>query len=209
MIGPARELAGAFDYFESCLSRNGLPPLWRRELGFASLVHIILEQQVSLASAQAAFDRLVGEIGNVTPTAFLAIGSELARSLGFSRQKFGYCRGIAQQLIEDPTILSVSDLPDALAMAQLCRLRGIGPWTATVYLMFAGLRADMWPHGDRALVVSMDRVLGLRGVPTYDAADALAMDWSPHRTTAARALWHDYLGGAGYNERHGIATIYL
>ncbi len=173
------------------------------------MVHIILEQQVSLASAQAAFDRLVDVLGTVTPETFVNIDAEEARAIGFSRQKYGYCSGMARQLMNDPTILSVIDLPDDAALDRLCRLRGIGPWTATVYLMFAGLRADMWPHGDRALVVSMQKVLQLSGVPAYDAADAIAESWSPHRTTAARMLWHDYLGGVDYNQRHGITSIYL
>jgi DNA-3-methyladenine glycosylase II len=209
MIGPATALAEGFPYFASCLARNGVPPLWKREPGFASLVHIILEQQVSLASAQAAFDRLVEVLGEVTAEAFLDVDADEARTIGFSRQKYGYCSGIARRLIDDPTVLSVVDLPDTAALDQLCRLRGVGPWTATVYLMFAGLRADMWPHGDRALVVSMQKVLKLNGVPTYTDADAIAESWSPHRTTAARMLWHDYLGGVDYSRRHGITSIYL
>ncbi len=209
MIAPARALAEKFPYFARCVDRNGVPPLWKRELGFGSLVHIILEQQVSLASAQAAFDRLARAVGRVTPETFLTLTSDEARIVGFSRQKYGYCRGIAEQLIDAPEVLSVTGLSDDEAVAKLCKLRGVGPWTATVYLMFAGLRPDLWPHGDRALVVSMDNVLRLGGIPTYADADVMAQAWAPQRTTAARILWHDYLGGVEYNERHGIASIYL
>lgn len=207
MIGPATELAANFSYFAQRLDRNGVPPLWKRDPGFASLVHIILEQQVSLASAQAAFSRLVNNLGVVTPDRFAGLDAATARIIGFSHQKFGYCLGIARLLVENPDLLVVDDLDDAAAFSKLCGLRGVGPWTAAVYLMFADLRCDLWPRGDRALVVSMESVMGLSSVPTYDDADAIAEAWAPHRATAARILWHDYLGGLDYSDRQGIAVL--
>jgi len=176
--------------------RNGVPPLWRRKPGFATAVLIVLEQQVSLASARAAFDRLVGALGEVEPAGFLSLDDVELRAIGFSRQKAGYCRGLASGLLDGSIDLdALVSLDDDEARRRLIGIRGIGPWTADVYLMFALGRIDTWPPGDRALLVSLGRAKGLDDVPTSQVAVGMAEAWRPWRSVAARLLWHDYLGG--------------
>lgn len=176
--------------------RNGVPPLWRREPGFPTAVLIILEQQVSLASARAAYNRLVAAIEEVEPHRFLALDDDELRTIGFSRQKAGYCRGLAQGLLDGSIDLDgIAELEDDAARERLVAIRGIGAWTADVYLMFALGRIDTWPPGDRALLVSLGRAKQLDDVPTSDHGVAIAEAWRPWRSAAARLLWHDYLGG--------------
>ncbi len=175
---------------------NGIPPLWERDPGFATLVRFILEQQVSLASADAAYARLDEAIDEVSPDEFLTLGDERLRDIGFSRQKAGYARGLADGLVEGSIALDgFGAQPDDEVTAALEAIRGIGPWTASCYLLFVLRRPDAWPSGDRALYVSMANVFDLGEVPEREAADAFAANWSPYRAVAARMLWHDYLGG--------------
>jgi DNA-3-methyladenine glycosylase II len=191
-------LASAEPVFARLIERNGMPPLWRREASYATIVRLILEQQVSLASATAAYARLAGRVGVVTPKAILASSDGQLRADGFSRQKARYVRDIATAVIDgsfDPAAVA-DDRDDA--MAALLELRGIGPWTASCYALFVMGEPDVWPTGDRALHVAMGDVFGLAGVPTTGEAEVMAEAWSPHRSTAARLLWHDYLGGAAY-----------
>ena len=160
------------------------------------MVDFILEQQVSLASADAAYGRLEAAIGEVTPQGFLTLDDARLREIGFSRQKAGYGRGLAAGIIDGAVNLQELDsLSDNQVMEILEAIRGVGPWTANCYLLFVLRRADAWPPGDRALQVSMANVLSLDAVPDRDQADAIAEDWRPHRAVAARMLWHDYLGG--------------
>ena len=174
--------------------RNGVPPLWRRPGGFATLVKIVLEQQVSLDSAAAAYANLEQAIGTVEPAAFLTLDDVELKRIGFSRQKAGYCRGIANQCLSGELDLGeLGDMTDDKARSRLTAVRGIGPWTADVYLLFALRRPDVWPKGDRALVVSMAESLPLDEVPDYEQAGELAAAWRPWRSVAARMLWHAYL----------------
>jgi DNA-3-methyladenine glycosylase II len=176
--------------------RNGPPPLWRREPGFATMVRFILEQQVSLASADAAFGRLQAALGSLEPKSFLGLDDGELRAIGFSRQKASYARGLAGGLIDGTIDLQqLDDLADNEVVERLEAIRGVGPWTAGNYLLFVLGRPDAWPTGDRALYVSMANVLGLENVPERDAADRIAARWKPYRAVAARMLWHDYLGG--------------
>ena len=160
------------------------------------MMRFILEQQVSLASADAAYGRLETAIGEVTPQGFLTLDDAGLRDIGFSRQKTGYGRGLASGIIDGSVNLQELDpLTDNQVMETLEAIRGVGPWTANCYLLFVLRRADAWPPGDRALQVSMASVLGLDAVPDRDQANAIAEDWRPQRAVAARMLWHDYLGG--------------
>lgn len=198
MLADAEALASRNEAFSTLLSRNGPPPLWRREASFETLVRFILEQQVSLASANAAFKRLDRRVGAVVPERVLESSDADMKSDGFSRQKTGYVRGIAELIVEgafDP-----SDLPsDPEAVRdQLLEIKGVGPWTASCFLLFVSGDRDTWPTGDRALYISMARNLELVDVPDRDAGDAIASAWSPWRSTAARMLWHDYLGGKSH-----------
>lgn len=184
--------------FDQLLERNGPPPLWRRSPTYATLVRFILEQQVSLASATAAFGRLAERVGEVTPESVLASTADELRADGFSRQKTGYVSGIAERIRDGSFRLPTAGEDPAEARERLMSLSGIGPWTASCYLLFVLGEPDVWPDGDRALHVALAAVLELADPPTTGEAVEIASSWSPHRSTAARMLWHDYLGGRDY-----------
>ncbi len=178
--------------------RWGPPPLWAREPGFPTLVHIILEQQVSLASARAAFDRLLAVATPLTPTRFLELDDETLRAVGFSRQKAGYSRHLAQAIITGAfNIDGLLTAPDETARAALVARKGIGPWTADIYLLMCLGRPDVWPVGDLALQVAMQTIKGLAQRPTVVEMETLAEGWRPWRAVAARLLWHHYLRERG------------
>jgi DNA-3-methyladenine glycosylase II len=176
------------------VQRFGPPPLWSREPSFATLVHLILEQQVSLASALAAFERLRTSLGGaITPDALLALGDVEMRSIGFSRRKAGYARDLALTLSDGFGLADLDAMSDDEARAALVRLRGIGRWTADVYLTMCLLRPDAWPHGDQALVIGAFELLALPARPSFDELSTLAEGWRPYRAVAARVIWHHYL----------------
>ena len=177
------------------VARHGHPPLWRRRPGFATLLLFILEQQVSLASARVAFARLAAAIGEVAPRRFLTLSDGELRAIGFSRQKARYGRSLATGMLDGSIVLPGRAAPDDDARRALLAVVGVGPWTADCYLLFVLGRPDVWPSGDRALQVSMGRVLSLRATPTARQAHAIAETWRPWRSVAARLLWHDYLSG--------------
>jgi DNA-3-methyladenine glycosylase II len=175
-------------------TKLGPPPLWAREPGFSTLVYIILEQQVSLASAKAAFTKLQDASGAVTPESFLRFDDVELKRIGFSRQKAGYCRGLALSILNGETDLGrIAHLDDESARAALLRLKGVGPWTANIYLLMVLLRPDIWPAGDLALEVAWQRLTKLEARPTKEQLAASAVRWSPWRAVAARLLWHYYL----------------
>lgn len=175
-------------------TRLGVPPLWAREPGFPTLVHIILEQQVSLASARAAFDKLRAEVNPLTPAGLLALDDETLRRLGFSRQKTIYARYLANAIVTGSLdVDALVTLPDEEVRAQLIALKGIGPWSAEIYLLMALGRADAWPAGDLALQVAAQTIKGLPARPDPVALSELAESWRPWRAVAARLLWHHYL----------------
>jgi DNA-3-methyladenine glycosylase II len=179
------------------LEALGPPPLWARAPGFATLVYIILEQQVSLASARAAFLRLEEVLkGAITPENFLMLDDAALRAIGFSRQKTAYGRILAQELLEgslDLTALPV--LEDDAVRAELMKIKGIGRWTADIYLMEAILRPDIWPTGDLALAIAVKRVKNLAAVPRPAQLEELGQLYRPWRSVAARLFWHHYLSG--------------
>lgn len=176
------------------VERHGLPAFWAREPGLPTLVLLILEQQVSLASARAAYDRLAARLGEVTPGGIVAsTGAEL-RADGFSRQKARYVRALASAILDGTLDLDrVASLEDDPARATLVALPGIGPWTADVYLLSALRRPDVWPVGDIALQEGARRARRLETRPSPDELGAIGEAWRPHRATAARLLWHLYL----------------
>lgn len=172
----------------------GAPPLWERDPGFPTLVQIILEQQVSLASAAAAYNKLQEAILEVTPHNFLTLDDVELKKIGFSRQKTGYCRGLAFALAEHTFDLdSVAEMDDQSARTALVSLKGIGRWTADIYLLMALLRPDIWPVGDLALVAALQRLKKMPGRPLPDEFDRIAEPWKPWRAVAARMLWQYYL----------------
>jgi DNA-3-methyladenine glycosylase II len=188
-----RRLAEADPVLGASVDRFGPPPLWARDPSYATLVHLILEQQVSLASAQAAFDRLVVAIGEPTPTGVLALDDVQLRAIGFSRQKAGYARDLAAALMDGFDLDALASLPDDAVRGELVRIRGIGRWTADVYLTMCLLRPDVWPHGDQALATAAMEVAALPKRPTFARLGEMAERWRPYRAVAARILWHHYL----------------
>lgn len=176
------------------LDTFGPPPLWRREPGFATLLHIILEQQVSLLSAKRAFDRLVAVAGPPTPEGVLRLSGAELRAIGFSRQKAAYARALAEAVGTGTLELgTLETLDDDAVRAALTRVKGVGPWTADIYLLMALGRPDAWPGGDLALAVAAQEVKGLPARPSPAALAQLAERWRPQRAAAARLLWHYYL----------------
>lgn len=176
------------------VTRFGSPPLWVREAGFGTLVQIILEQQVSLASARAAYARLEIAASPLTPERFLVLDESVLKRCGFSRQKALYCRQAADEIrLGRFELTSLDAMDDASAYAALIRLKGIGDWSAQVYLMMALRRTDIWPIGDRALAVAAQEVKALPSCPTPGELNQLGDAWRPWRSVAAHLLWHDYL----------------
>jgi DNA-3-methyladenine glycosylase II len=174
----------------------GPPPLWAREPGFPTLVHIILEQQVSLASAKAAFLKLQQAAGVITPETFYKYDDAELKGFGFSRQKTAYCRGLAQLIQKgEIDIEALALMDDESVRATLVGIKGIGTWTANIYLLMALLRPDVWPSGDLALAVACQRLTGLESRPTTEQLAEIAVRWQPWRAVAARLLWHYYLSG--------------
>ena len=176
------------------VARYGPPPLWAREPGFPTLVHIILEQQVSLASARAAYDRLIEAVSPLAPETFLTLDAETLRSIGFSRQKARYCRLLAEAV--STRKLDLERLPtqtDSEVYDTLTALTGIGQWTANIYLLMVLRRPDIWPKGDVALATGAQQVKRLAQRPSQDELALMAEAWRPYRSVAARLLWHHYL----------------
>lgn len=153
----------------SVVRRHGTPPLWARPPGFPALVRIILEQQVSLSSAKAAYDRLAARTGEPAPETFLELGDAELRGIGFSRQKAGYVRLLAGSLLDDSFDLGeLERLGDDEARGRLMELKGIGRWSADIYLLMALRRPDVWPRGDLALISAITRIKGLAAPPSLE-----------------------------------------
>ena len=178
------------------LSEVGPPPPRRREPGFPALLGIILAQQVSTASAAAIWNRLVQRVDPLTPERLLAEPEEGLRAIGFSRAKIVYGRALASALAEGRlSIERVHGLDDGAAVAALSALPGIGRWSAEIYLLFALERRDIWPAGDLALQLAVQRLKGLSARPKIGELDRIAEKWRPWRSAAARLLWHYYRAG--------------
>ena len=178
----------------SVLARYGTPPLWARKPEFSTLIQIVLEQQVSLTSAASMFRRLSTNVVPLTPERFMELGEHYLRSLGVTRQKAAYCLHVARAVAEGGLgSASLARMSDEDARAELMRIKGIGPWTADIYLLMALKRPDIWPVGDVALVTSIMQLKKLRSRPSPDEFVKLAEPWRPFRAVAARMLWHYYL----------------
>lgn len=189
-----RELSTRDRDLASVVRTYGQPPLWVREPGFPTLIYIILEQQVSLASAKAAFDRLQAAVKPLTPQRFLKLNDAELLRIGFSRQKTLYARLLAESLARRHFDLRyLHDLPDDCAHKMLVAFKGIGRWTADIYLLSALRRPDIWPIGDLALATAVQEVKRLRKRPSPEKLETLSAPWRPWRAVAARLFWHAYL----------------
>ena len=176
------------------VSKWGTPPFWTHTPGFPGLVIGILSQQVSLESARAAYTKLENAIGAVHPQAFLTLGDDALRDIGFSRQKGSYVRDLAYGIMAgDIDLNAMARMGNDKARKCLMDRRGIGAWTADTYLLFALRRPDAWPSGDLALEKAIQEVKGLAKTPGSKEADRIAKQWRPLRAVAARILWHHYL----------------
>lgn len=182
-----RDLANLF-------RQNGLPPMWARRPGFATLVHIVLEQQVSIVAARSLYRRVRARIGGMTPEIVGRTGAAKLHRLGLTRQKASYCNGIATAVLDGSLSLSeIARAPDAEGRDRLLALRGIGPWSADIYYLMALRRPDVWPVGDLALAVALHEVMGLPARPDALRQQEISASWAPWRSVAARLLWHYYL----------------
>jgi DNA-3-methyladenine glycosylase II len=189
------EIAASDKHLAGVIELHGPPPMWVREPGFPTLVYLILEQQVSLASAKASYDRLLAAVKNqLTPKRFLKLNSRQLKRVGFSRQKTLYARILAKELSSRKLNLrALHTTDDEGVRTRLTALKGIGPWTAENYLLFALRRPDVWPAGDLALQIAVQQVKGLRKRPTPEKLHKMSKAWQPWRSVATRIFWHHYL----------------
>jgi DNA-3-methyladenine glycosylase II len=184
--------------FAAILERAGMPRFRRRRNGFETLLHIILEQQVSIDAAAAMFRRLNTVCGVLTPAAFCALDEPTLRACGFSRQKAGYGRGLAEAVRDGRLDFArLADAADDGALAELVALKGIGRWSAEIYLIFALGRADIWPAGDLGLQLGVAAELGLDARPAERDLREIGERWRPWRTVAACLFWQSYLHARG------------
>ena len=190
---------------------HGVPPFWSRPPGFPSLALLILEQQVSLESGAAVFRRVSTTAGGVSPERLLDLGLEGLRVAGTTRQKAGYLVSLAEAVVSGQLDLgALAEAPQDVARKALLGLKGVGPWTADVYLLSALRHLDVFPVGDRALQVGTAEALGLSAVPASDDLEFLSEPWRPIRSVAARLIWHAYLTRRGRAEpRHADLTSTL
>ena len=192
LAAAARLLAARDVHLRSIHQRLGTPPMWARRPGFPTLLRIVLEQQVSLVSARAMFSRLKSNIDPFTAAGFIEFGEANLRSLGVTRQKAHYCVQVAQAFTNGD-LKRISRLTDEEAHAALVRIKGVGPWTANIYLLMALRRPDIWPDGDIALATAVMKLRKLDYRPSFVELLKMAERWRPFRSVAARMLWQYYL----------------
>ena len=189
-----RKLAKLDRDLAAIIKEHNYPPMWIRPATFQTLILTILEQQVSLASAYAAFKRLKEKIGFVTPSKVLALTDEELRSCYFSRQKIIYARELAKAIQSKRIRLKeLGLLHEEHIRAEMIQLKGFGHWTIDVYLMHALQRTDLFPLGDIALVNSLKEVKQLPKDISKEDMLKIAEPWRPYRTIAAMILWHSYI----------------
>ena len=180
--------------FAAILADCGQPPLWARPQTLRTLVHIVLEQKVSLVSALAVMRRVDALCPRFDAAGLLAVPPAALREAGVSERKVGYCRSIARAIADGTlSLAALRRLDDERATERLVAVRGIGPWTAGVYVTMALRRPDAWPSGDRALAVGVAERWSLDAVPSYPELDRMAEGWRPWRGVASRLIWHAYL----------------
>lgn len=179
---------------EKIYNKIGLPKFWSRDNSFSGLLQIVLEQQVSLASAKAVFYKLLQINKDISPKNFLKISIADLRQAGFSKQKIMYSRILAEEVYYGRLdFKQIALLPDHLVRDRLVHIKGIGNWTADCYLIFCLNRPDIWPADDLALNKALKVVKNLREVPDQKKSNEIAEEWKPWRSVAARLLWHFYL----------------
>ena len=188
------KLAKKDKHLQSILKEYGHPPMWSRPASYETLVHIILEQQVSLASAKAALEKLREKIKKITPENVLLLSDADLRSCYFSRQKTVYVRALAEAITTKKLNLKkLGAGSDDEIRTELKKIKGIGDWTVDVYLLFVLQRSDIFPTGDLAM---MNALKGIKQLPKGTSKEEiieLAEAWRPHRSLATMLLWHHYI----------------
>jgi DNA-3-methyladenine glycosylase II len=188
----AAELAVRDPHLDSIYKLHGVPPMWGRRPGFQTLLQIVLEQQVSLVSARSMFARLNSNIQPFTPEGFITAGEARLRSLGVTRQKSHYCIQVAHSFTNGD-LRRIAAMTDEEAHATLLLIKGVGPWTASIYLLMALKRPDIWPDGDIALATAVGKLRKMKSRPSFSELGRIAEKWRPYRSVAARMLWQFYL----------------
>jgi DNA-3-methyladenine glycosylase II len=187
------ELAKREPAFAAALVRTGYPEPRIRERGYATLLRTIIGQQVSTKAAESVWRKLEGIVGMLTDPGNIARASdEQLREAGLSRQKASYARSLADEVTSGRLDLDNLPIDDEQAIAALVSIKGIGRWSAEVYLLFAEGRTDIWPAGDLAVQIEVGRILGLETRPSEKLTRELAEAWRPHRGAAAIFTWHHY-----------------
>jgi len=187
------ELAQREPAFAAALARAGYPPPRIRARGYATLLRTIVGQQVSTKAAESVWNKLEGIVGPLTDPGTIARASdEQLREAGLSRQKASYARSLAEEVASGRLDLDNLPVDDEEAIAALVRIKGIGRWSAEVYLLFAEGRTDIWPAGDLAVQIEVGRILGHDARPSEKLTRELAEAWRPHRGAAAIFAWHHY-----------------
>ena len=175
------------------IERLGYPQPRQRAPGYETLLRTIVGQQVSVAAAASVWNKLEAAVGEgCAPDALLAQDYDTLRACGLSRQKQGYARSLAELVVSGALDLHALPEDDEEAIALLTRIKGIGRWSAEIYLLFAEGRKDIWPAGDLAVQIAVGQIMGLDARPTERETRALAEDWRPHRSAMALMTWHHY-----------------
>ena len=186
-------LAAAEPAFARTIASHGRPEPRLSEPGVESLLRTIVGQQVSVAAARSMWNKLIARYGEpVDLAALLEATDEQLRESGLSRQKAGYARSLAGLILSGELDLTKLPADDEEAIALLTRIKGIGRWSAEIYLLFAEGRGDVWPAGDLAVQIELGRILGLDARPSEKRLRELAEAWRPHRGAAAVLAWHSY-----------------
>jgi DNA-3-methyladenine glycosylase II len=189
-----RQLAAQDTDFQRIIDTHGIPPMWTREPTYATLVHIILEQQVSIVAAKACFEKLKFKVGKVVPEYVLLLTDEDMKACGFSRQKTNYARILGQEILNGSLVLeNLQHLDNEQVRAEIKRIKGLGDWSADIFLMFALQRSDMFPIGDLALVNGLKTLKNLPKETSKEALLDIAESWRPYRSVATFLVWHDYI----------------
>lgn len=194
LVEAAKLLAARDRHLRRIYKTHGVPPIWSRRPGFSTLLHIVLEQQVSLVSARAMFERLKRNVDPFTPENFINRGELYLRSLGMTRQKAHYAIRVADAF-NGGQLTRLNRMNDEDARALLTSIKGIGPWTANIYLLMALRRPDIWPDGDLALASAVMKIRRMKERPSFIELARMAERWRPYRSVAARMLWQFYLAG--------------
>lgn len=193
IIEDLNALASKFDYFAVAVEKAGYPKPRNRERGYATLLRTILGQQVSVAAASSVWNKLEMLLGEgCPPEILLSKDFDSLRACGLSRQKQGYARSLAELVVSGVLKFDNFADDDEEAIAQLTQVKGIGRWSAEIYLLFAEGRSDIWPAGDLAIQASVGNMLGLAVRPSEKEMRIIAEDWRPYRGAAAVFAWHIY-----------------